>query len=159
MKIIKYILLLIAISTIILNASPSKNAINAAEDLTRVIGIREQMLAGFDTMLPMIDQLADQLNLSDTERGELITLYRDWFKFDLDKEKIVSQIIVLYAENFTVEELEWLTKFYKSPIGKKTLEKLPLLMQEGAKLGMKEAQDKQPELNRRLQSFMEMYKK
>ena len=156
---IKYIIIQLAIvTTAILKATPSGDAIKAAEKLADLIGIKDQMKASFDAMLPLINQQATQLKLSDNEKTALITIYRDWFHIDMDLDKLYKETIVLYAKAFTIDEINQLIEFYKTPVGKKTLIKLPFLMQEGVKLGQLEAQKKQQALLDRLKPFLEKHK-
>ena len=140
-------------------AEPSEEAIAAAEELSKVMGVKEEMKSGFDAMLPLIDQQAKQLGLSAAQTAELRGIYKAWFENDFDHEALARKSTLLYAEHFTVEELKELAEFYKSPLGKKTIEVLPKLTQEGVKMGMEEAQSKQLQLQKRLQPFIEKISK
>ena len=68
-------------------------------------------------------------------------------------------MVDLYAENFSVEEIEGIVEFYRTPMGKKFLEITPALTKSAAQIGMVEAQDKQQALLDRLGPFMEKHKK
>jgi hypothetical protein len=46
-------------------------------------------------------------------------------------------IAIVYARNFSVDELRQLTSFYRGPIGQKLLDKMPTIAKEGAALGQK----------------------
>jgi tetratricopeptide (TPR) repeat protein len=46
-------------------------------------------------------------------------------------ERLMPRMIDIYVEAYTEQELRDLIAFYKTPIGKKTLEKTPLLMPQG----------------------------
>jgi hypothetical protein len=48
--------------------------------------------------------------------------------FDVDQ--IVELSIPIYMRNFDEKELEQLVAFYKSPLGEKVIERMPLVMQE-----------------------------
>lgn len=43
-------------------------------------------------------------------------------------------------EEFSEEELREITRFYQTPVGQKVLEKMGVLMQKGAKIGMELAE-------------------
>ena len=116
------------------------------------------MDAGFSAMMPMVDQLSVQLKLDATGKAELIQLYKDWFEKDLDQEKMRNNIVTLYADTFTAEELNGLREFYLTPLGKKALKVLPEIMQKGAQLGMEEAKTKEQALMTRLNTFIEKHK-
>lgn len=131
--------------------------IETAEKLLVTMKVDEQMLGGFESMLPIVNQLADNLRLNDEETVELKNIYRDWFNNDLDREGLKRQIAVVYAQTFTVDEMEDVIRFFESPTGKKLVEKSPSLTQKGAQLGMNEAQNKQHLLLEKLTPFIEKH--
>lgn len=61
------------------------------------------------------------------------------------------QLTKIYAEEFTESELKELTKFYQTPIGKKSAQKLPVLQQRGMELGVAMVQQHQDELQQMMQ--------
>lgn len=131
--------------------------IETAEKLLVTMKVDEQMLGGFESMLPIVNQLADNLRLNDEETVELKNIYRNWFNNDLDREGLKRQIAVVYAQTFTVDEMEDVIRFFESPTGKKLVEKSPSLTQKGAQLGMNEAQNKQHLLLEKLTPFIEKH--
>jgi len=44
-------------------------------------------------------------------------------------------IVPIYDRNFSAEEIDGLMVFYSSPLGKKVLQKLPVIMQESMQAG------------------------
>ena len=159
MKVLKAIILAAAlVFPAMLHAAPPAENLAAAKKLADVIGLKEQMNAGFSAMMPMIDQVSVQLKLDAAGKTELIQLYKDWFEKDLDQEKMMNNIVILYAETFTSQELDGLREFYMTPLGKKTLKALPEVMQKGAQLGMEEAKTKEQALMTRLNTFIESKK-
>lgn len=141
-----------------LQAEPSAESLAAAKKLADTINLKEQMDAGFAAMMPMVDQLSTKLQLDAAGKAELIQLYKDWFEKDLDQEKMRNSIVILYAETFTIQELDGLREFYMTPLGKKALKVLPEIMQKGAQLGMEEATSKQQLLMDKLNAFIEKKK-
>ncbi|RBP35523.1 hypothetical protein DES53_12143 [Roseimicrobium gellanilyticum] len=142
----------------LLHAEPSAENLAAAKKLADTINLKEQMDAGFAAMMPMVDQLSQQLKLDAAGKAELVQLYKDWFEKDLDQAKMMGNIVTLYAETFTVQELDGLRDFYQTPLGKKALKVLPEIMQKGAQLGMDEAKTKEQALMTRLNAFIEKHK-
>ncbi len=51
------------------------------------------------------------------------------------KEEVVSQAARLYAKQFTVAEMNEISAFYKTPIGRKLVARLPVIMQESIRIG------------------------
>ena len=152
-------LLLFSLSTSLAFAEPNEDAMHAARALAEVAGITDQMEAGFDAMLPIIKQQSEGLGLTPAEEVELTAIYKDWFQNDLDQQALLKQIVLLYAETFTVEELQDLIAFYQTPLGKKTLTTMPQLMAKCAELGVAEGQKKQHLLLEKLTPFFERVNK
>jgi hypothetical protein len=129
----------------------------ALDDIFKAMDIEQQLLGGFEAMLPMVNQLAAQLQLDEEEKEELKSIYRTWFVEDIDRSAILGQMRTLYAEAFTAEELEDLNAFYRSPTGQTFLKKSPELMKAGAQIGMAEAQKVQHKLLEKLGPFIEKH--
>ena len=55
--------------------------------------------------------------------------WQDWMA-GLDTSVVTKQIVVVYEQNFTLEELSGLLAFYKTPAGRATLEKMPVVMDQ-----------------------------
>ncbi len=53
----------------------------------------------------------------------------------VDPKEIESLVATTYTKHFTSEELAQLVAFYRSPIGKRLVEQLPLIMQESMVVG------------------------
>ncbi len=140
-------------------AQPDQQTFDAADELAEIIGLKDQMETGFNAMLPIVMQQAKQMNLNEDQTEQLKGIYKSWFMEDFDHESVTKEMIQLYAEEFTAEELKELTAFYKTPIGIKSLKALPQLMTKGAQIGAKEGQAKEPELMKRLQPLLEQIKK
>ncbi len=56
----------------------------------------------------------------------------------------------IYAHNFSADELRQVTAFYKSPIGQKFLEKMPVITKESLTMGNKFGQEIATELRNRM---------
>ena len=64
--------------------------------------------------------------------------------------EIVDEITALYARTFSVEELNAITAFYRSPVGQKFLLKLPAITQESMVIGQKFGQSVAGEMQGRI---------
>lgn len=122
-----------------------------------LMGVKEQMMGGVEAMLPIIDQMAANWQLDEEARQELINIYRQWFAEDFDQDLLVADMVELYRETFTDEELQALIDFYSTPVGQKILSVTPELAKRGAAMGMAEAQRKEPQLMERLEPFLEKH--
>lgn len=127
------------------------------DEMFRVLSMDKQMKGGFEAMLPVLDQMAANFKLNAEGKAELKEIFRTWFDEDIDRTKIMSEIKKLYSDSFTDDEISKVTAFYQTPVGKKFLEKSTTLMQQGAQIGMQEAQSKQVKLMERIKPFFEKY--
>ncbi len=60
-------------------------------------------------------------------------------------------MVKMYTKEFTEAELKEMTKFYKSDLGKKIVQKNPVLMQKGADLGARRVQENLEELKKMIE--------
>jgi hypothetical protein len=58
-----------------------------------------------------------------------------FYKKYMSYESLKRDLIKIYAETFTEIELREINKFYRTPIGQKTIQIMPELMAKGAYLG------------------------
>ncbi len=77
-----------------------------------------------------------------------LTKYLSW-------ENIESQMVQMYAEAFTEPEVRELIVFYRTPLGQKTVARMPELMQKGTAMGQKAVQDHLPELQEAIAKKMQ----
>jgi len=107
----------------------SKSHRKAAEELLTVTGLKASM-----------DRMITQMVKIQLQQKPMMAPYEDimmsFFSKYLGYENIKHDFIDIYAEEFSEKELRELTVFYKSPIGKKTITKMPVLMNKGAQVGM-----------------------
>ena len=140
-------------------AAPVSAQEAAIDEMFRVMKMETQMTGGFEAMLPVVENMSAKLALNMEQEEELKDIFRTWFNEDFDKQKIVGEIKAVYTKSFSEEEIKEITRFYKTPVGKKFLELSPALMKEGARLGMLEGQQKQGKLRERIYPFLEKHGK
>ena len=51
--------------------------------------------------------------------------------------EFVDATAAIYAANLTVDEMKQMTAFYRTPVGQKFLEKMPVIMQQSLAMGQK----------------------
>ncbi len=101
-----------------------------AKELVKLMEVTKAIDSSFSEVSNFSEQMVDaqQLSAEEKEKAKKYakTSMEKTFKAmkAIDWEKMFADI---YAEVFTEDELNELTKFYKSPIGKKLLEKQPEL--------------------------------
>lgn len=95
-------------------------------------------------------------------RDQLADLFIQKFQTKLKIDQLMEMAVPIYAKYFSVEDIEGLTKFYQTPLGKKTLSVLPQTviemqtasMQLGQKVGresMEEVLTEHPDLKKALE--------
>ncbi|AVR95901.1 DUF2059 domain-containing protein [Pseudoduganella armeniaca] len=101
-------------------------------------------------------------NLSDAERAKRLAdvdkrlakigpMMTQLFNDPTLIDDMIEEIVPLYARHFTADEMRQLAAFYRTPVGAKALEKMPLLMSEGMKIGQKVVEPRVQKLMRDLQ--------
>jgi uncharacterized protein len=145
--------LLLALSSIEASAEPSTAKAKAAEKLMETLGIASLYQNSFDAMVPGFLQEAQKYEFNEEQTKEFIAVYREWYNNDIDFDAIVSSARDVYAEEFTIEEMEGMIEFYESPVGQKALKKLPVIMQRGMQIGREESEKSRAALQERFQEF------
>jgi uncharacterized protein len=59
-------------------------------------------------------------------------------------DDVQKNTIRIYSRHFTTEEIDQLAAFYRSPVGQKTLAKMPVIMQESVQFAMQQMQRTAP---------------
>jgi hypothetical protein len=65
-------------------------------------------------------------------------------------EQIKPDMIELYTNNFDEQEMQDLLAFYQSPLGRKVLEKMPMLTAQSAQLTQRKLEAAVPQVNKLL---------
>ena len=71
-------------------------------------------------------------------------------------EKLIDEIINIYARHFTEDDVRDMIAFYETPVGKKTIEVMPTLMQEGMQAGQRWAAEMLPGVEERVVARLEV---
>ena len=85
-----------------------------------------------NNMLPMLTQQASVEIQSDDDK-EKFEKYMEFVMLEaknLSKKVVNEEMVKIYDKHFTHEEIKDMIKFYKSPTGKKMLEKTPEMTSE-----------------------------
>src|SRR5262245_43461893 len=111
------------------------------KNITRQVSmsVAKQLAYGLAQAQPDIDRKAFDIVLSVSD--ETLTARSD---------ELLGKIVPLYAKHFTEAELDELLAFYRSPIGRKTTDTMPGLMQESMELVAKESESSIPKIKERV---------
>lgn len=143
MKAIKLTLLsvLLTLSTL---AFADQAAEREAEKLLDSMGLEQILQQSMQQMLA----IQIQNNPSIAPYKEVMTKF---FNKHMSYESLKPDLIKIYANAFSASELKEINEFYSTPVGKKTLQKMPALMQQGGQLGAARVQQNMGELQAMIQ--------
>jgi hypothetical protein len=156
MKILS-LLILSLVGPALLRADEAASRLAAGEilELTNASGA---MKSGFSAMVePMITTM-QQRGMPVEAAAEMRAAMAEWFDKEIKWEDLKPKMVELYAKEFTEKELQDLLAFYRTPSGRKALAKLPVIMQEGAKIGQEYAVTKQESLGLKMKEVANKYR-
>lgn len=119
----------------------------AAEELLRLTNVEKQLQVTIDQTLDLQIKSSPQLAPYRAVIRKFLVKHMSW-------EAIKQDTVTIYVDAFTERELNEIVAFYKTPTGKKMIEKSPELLSKGLRLGAERVQANQPELLRMLQEEM-----
>lgn len=82
-----------------------------------------------------IQSMDQMISMFKSSNSNLSTNVFDEFKKEIDPNRLIDLIVPIYDKYYSETEIEELTAFYNSPIGKKTIDTLPKLTQESMVAG------------------------
>ena len=117
----------------------------AAEALLNLMDMDKMMSQSVDQMLQIQIKQNPALAQYEKQMRDFLTKYLSWASMKDD-------MLNIYTTEFSEDELKQLTAFYQTPLGKKTVQKMPALMQKGAEMSQKRLQEHLPELQAAIQA-------
>jgi len=117
----------------------------AAEALLNLMDMEKLMSQSVDQMLQVQVQQNPAIAPYQAQMKSFLSKYMSWASMKDDMVKI-------YVGEFTEPELKELAAFYQTPLGRKTVQKMPALLAKGAEMGQKRVQEHLPELQAAIQS-------
>ena len=147
MKTIKITLLAVLLTCPFTSFANSEAEVEAAK-LMKVMDMDKVMN---DSMSNMVDiQIQQQPTLAPFK-----SVMMKFFQKHMSWESLEFEFIYIYSQAFTAQEL---TAFYETPTGKKTIEKMPQLMAQGAQIGAARVQENMQELQAMIKEEAERLK-
>jgi uncharacterized protein len=114
---------------------PDPAAIESARALIEETGVART----FDAILgPMAQQMSQLLQMANPDHGRVISQLVDELVIpDLRRRapEFLELMTLLYAQHFTASEMDELRNFYRTPTGRKFVEKQTTLALEGQRVG------------------------
>lgn len=67
-------------------------------------------------------------------------------KQDFTWAKLEPEMIKIYVEEFTQQEINGMLEFYKTPVGQSTIDKLPIVMKKSMQVGYQQMNELMPKI-------------
>jgi hypothetical protein len=129
-------MMLAALSSTSSAQAPDKARLAAAKQMMEMAGSAAQ----FDQVMPLMSQQMSQAfkNLAPGSATEIDDVFRQLVpRFVARKGELLDQIATLYATEMTLDELNAIVAFYKSPAGEKFASVQPKILRESMALGQR----------------------
>lgn len=120
-------------------AQSPKAGVSEAKQLLEIMKMGDIMDSTMEKVLD--SQLAASPGL-EPFKDDLVVFLKKYASY----EALYTDLVDLYAETYTAQEMVELIRFYKSPIGQRTLEVMPDLLSKSQQLGLQRVEDNKAEL-------------
>ena len=130
----------------------------AAEELLLLTGVDKTLDGLRAQMTRMIEAQTASVEMTPEIRERMQGLRErllDVLFEELSWERLRDGYVDLYAETFSEEELRGLLAFYRTPLGRSFLEKMPRLVTRSMELGQSRAQKAYPRIQEIIREFLE----
>lgn len=140
-------------------AAQDKSEKSPAQELIELVSPVETMKqTAMLAFKPAIDNLKAQ-GIPEQGIQEIVKAADHFFTTVMSDPGMQKELASIYEKEFTADEIKELLLFYKTPLGRKTLEKMPQLMQQGGKLGEKYAQKHMNGFQQEIQAIIKKHLK
>lgn len=126
-------------------AAFADNANDEAEKLFNILGMESALEQSMSQMLDI--QLQQNPKLAPFKQ-----VMMQFFQKHMSYDSLKPDMLRIYAETFTGQELKEINAFYSTDVGKKTIAKMPALMTQGAQIGAARVQENIGELQEMIQA-------
>jgi hypothetical protein len=138
---------------VIAKTDAQRAAVEQLITLTKQDQIMDQM---YDQVKQLVLQQVKQLNPA-PEQSPLIEKYLNKIfavmQAEMSWDKMKEDFIQLYLSFYTEPEIQDLIAFYQTPTGRKTIEKMPLLMQQSMAIGQKYSLNMMPKIEKLIEEM------
>lgn len=157
MKIIATFILAAAISIPAFAQPASKGSVKELLKITKSEQFLGQMSPQINNMMhSSIEKLTRGKKLTTKQELALVNYSQELGKImqeELTWAKLEPEMIKIYAEEFTQEEVDGMIQFYKTPVGQSTIDKMPIVMQKSMQVGYKQMDAITPKIMQAAEKF------
>ncbi len=111
----------------------------ATEALLELMDMESLLTQSVDQMLQVQVQQNPSIAPYQQDMKAFFAKYMSW-------ASLKDDMVTIYMAEFTEPELKELTAFYQTPVGRKTVQRMPTLVAKGAEIGQRRVQEHLPEL-------------
>jgi hypothetical protein len=130
----------------------------SAEAILEITNAEGSLKTGFISSIePMVANMKRQ-GVPDAAGVEISAAMSEWFDAEMKWSEIKPKMVDIYVKHFTEQELKELLAFYQTPLGKKAMTTLPMVMREGTAVGQEYATKKQESLQKKVQAIVDKYR-
>jgi hypothetical protein len=155
MKIAKMLVIAMALAPICW----ADDSVSMTNKILNLSGASESIRHSFESVIqPSLDQMRAQgapADLVDSIHAEAERFFSENYKWD----EVKPQVVKLFTDAFTEAELREFLAFYETPTGQKVFSTLPVLKQQTIALALSDVRAKMPELQQRIGTMIQDYKK
>lgn len=155
---LKKLFLLLILTITFIMSTIAQDKITDIKYLLKLVNSEQVSDAMINSMIPVLKQQASE-KIQENSAKEKFNSLMDTLIIEVKElsNKLVNvELVNIYGKHFTHEEIKDLIKFYKSPTGKKLLEKSPEITKELMNSMMtKHMPEFQENLNKKLEEFKE----
>lgn len=154
-KLCVMVILLIAslASTAHADQASHRQAVLKLLEVTNARQMQDQMIVQINNM---VEKQFDALDLDANGQEAARKVKKDmagWLSELLTWDAMKEVYVDIYMDVFTEDEIKEMTAFYQSPLGRKMLQKMPLLLQTTFARTQEMIQKKMPDIQKRLESY------
>lgn len=128
MKAIPLMLLVASLHLATTPARADSAATAEAEKLLQTMNMQSALQASMEQMLDVQIQ-------QNPAMGPYRQVMQQFFQKHMSYQSLKPELVQIYAEAFSAQELAEINQFYTSQVGQKTIQKMPELMGKGARIG------------------------
>jgi len=113
-------------------------------------------------VLQMQTQIMEQFDIPEEKKDEAMAFQKKLTEktFEIMSfDNMHHEIVGLFTDVYTVEELNGMISFYESPVGRRVIEKQPLIMNRAMQISQKRMNVLFPEIRRMTEDFKSRLKK
>jgi len=148
---------LLALAPMVRAEETTKRAL--AEQLLNAMEVQKTIENSFEMVKQMIPVQMKKMGVSDGATSDTaqsrMQSTMDLIMQEMSWERLKDDYIAIYAETFTEEELKGALAFYKTPVGRKFIEKQPELMRTSMEISQRQMATLLPKIQQLTREMMD----